>query len=227
MTGLVRGFRWDRAAGLLTVIALHGLVLYTLWSTRVMTPPAGMTTLFVNFVTPEAPKRSVVEPPPKPKPKPRERPVPPEPHRHLAANAPIVLPTEAVEPIPDPEPSEPDPGPPEPPAPPAPPAPPPALPMGPVTLGTELAVACPERTPPVYPPVSRRLGETGTVVLRVELDETGRVRTAQVQTSSGSSRLDAAALAAVRTWRCEPAQRQGRAVGAVATQPFKFTLEGR
>ncbi|HRK77875.1 MAG TPA: energy transducer TonB, partial [Thiobacillus sp.] len=76
-------------------------------------------------------------------------------------------------------------------------------------------------------PMSRRLGETGKVVLRVELDETGRVSTAQVASSSGSTRLDAAALAAVRSWRCNPAQRDGQAVRSVATQPFNFTLEGR
>ena len=87
-------------------------------------------------------------------------------------------------------------------------------------------MACPERTPPAYPPLARRLGETGKVVLRVELDESGRVSAAQVLTGSGSARLDAAALAAVRTWRCQPARRDGQAVRAVATQPFNFTLEG-
>ena len=70
------------------------------------------------------------------------------------------------------------------------------LPAGPVTLGTELAVTCPERTPPIYPPLSRRLGETGKVVLSVELDETGRVSAAQVITSSGFNRLDSTILKA-------------------------------
>ena len=90
----------------------------------------------------------------------------------------------------------------------------------------ELAVACPERTPPRYPALSRRLGEEGIVVLRVELDETGRVAAAQVASSSGYARLDEAALAAVRTWRCTPAQRDGQPVRAVAMQPFKFILQG-
>jgi protein TonB len=47
-----------------------------------------------------------------------------------------------------------------------------------------------------------------------------------VVTSSGFDRLDAAALAAVRTWRCRAAQRDGQAVRSVALQPFDFTLEG-
>jgi hypothetical protein len=59
----------------------------------------------------------------------------------------------------------------------------PPRPAGPVTLGTELSVACPERRPPAYPPLSRRLGEEGKVVLRVELDEQGAVSSARVATA--------------------------------------------
>jgi protein TonB len=97
---------------------------------------------------------------------------------------------------------------------------------GPVSLASELALACSERRAPPYPSVSRRLGEAGRVVLRVELDATGRVVQAQIVDSSGFSRLDAAALAAVRNWRCKPPRRDGQAVGAVALQPFDFTLDG-
>jgi protein TonB len=207
------------------VVALHGAVLYGLWSARVIPPPTEAVTLFVNFIDPK-PAQPRVVPPPKPPgpPKPAKRETPsqakPPQHYHLATKAPVVSPTEAVEPLPPPAP-EIAPSPPEPPA--LPPAPP--KPAGPVTLASELALACPERMPPSYPPLARRLGETGNVVLRVEMDETGRVSAAQVLTSSGSSRLDAAALAAVRTWRCQPAQRDGQAVRSVATQPFKFTLE--
>jgi protein TonB len=205
------------------VLALHAAVLYGLWSARVIPPPAEAMTLFVTFIDParEQPKPSVVPPPKPPKPVKREMPPPPKPsHYHLASNAPVVSSDEAVEPLPEPVPEL---SPPEPPA--LPPAPPQAA--EPVTLASELAVACPERTPPSYPPLSRRLGETGKVVLRVELDEAGRVSGAQVLTSSGFNRLDAAALAAVRTWRCQPAERDGQAVRSVAMQPFKFTLEGR
>ncbi|MDZ4251209.1 MAG: energy transducer TonB, partial [Sulfuritalea sp.] len=31
---------------------------------------------------------------------------------------------------------------------------------------------------------------------------------------------------AVRSWRCNPPQRDGQAVRAVALQPFKFVLQG-
>lgn len=49
---------------------------------------------------------------------------------------------------------------------------------------------------------------------------------ATVVRSSGFKRLDEAALASLRTWRCNPSQRDGRPSRAVALQPFKFTLEG-
>jgi protein TonB len=62
--------------------------------------------------------------------------------------------------------------------------------------------------------------------LRVELDELGKVSAAWVATSSGFARLDEAALAAVRAWRCTPAQRDGQPVRAVALQPFNFILQG-
>lgn len=215
---------WNRAAGLLVVLALHGAVLYGLWHARVIPPPTQAVTLFVNFINP-SPQPRLVPPVEPPKPAKREAPRPLKPtHAHLAAQASVTSPTEAVEPLPAPSAIE-APLPPETPAP-APPSAPPK-PAGPVTLASELAVTCTQRTPPSYPPLSRRLGEIGKVLLRVELDETGRVSAAQVISSSGFNRLDSAALAAVRNWRCQPAHRDGLAVRSVATQPFNFTLEGR
>lgn len=226
MNGILGRMDWNRAVGLLMVLALHGGVFYGLWRARVIPPPAGAVTLFVNFINPPPTPRVI---PPPPNPVKREAPLPLKPsHYHLATPAPVESPQEAVEPLPPPEPAvEPPPAvaAPAPVQAPSPPVPPKTA--GPVALASDLAVACPERRPPVYPPMSRRLGETGKVVLRVELDETGRVSTAQVATSSGSTRLDTAALAAVMIWRCTPAQRDGQAVRSVATQPFNFTLEGR
>jgi len=173
-------------------------------------------TLFVSFIAPSAlemkeePKR-----PPPPKPEPIEKPQP----RQIAAETPIVTPTDDIVPPPPPKP--------EPPAPaPTIQAPPAPMPTGPVSLSTELAVVCPNRIAPNYPAISRRLDEAGTVVLHVELDETGLVAAARVQAGSGYPRLDAAALSAVKTWRCTPAMRDGQPVRAVALQPFKFVLQG-
>jgi len=94
-------------------------------------------------------------------------------------------------------------------------------------LADELAVYCPRRTPPAYPPQSRRLREQGEVTLRVELDEDGQVRAATVVRSSGSVRLDESAHDAVMTWRCTGARRDGRPVRAVAIQTLAFVLKLR
>lgn len=229
MNGMWRRIDWHRAAGLLVVLSLHGGVGYALWNTRVASPPPGAAPVFVNFINLPPPAPPVISPPQPPKPvKPKMPPPVKPPHYHLAAETPLKSPHDAVEPLPAPEPVVELPPPVAPvPAPStsAPPAPTPPQPAG--VVASDLAVACLERKPPVYPPISRRLGETGKVVLRVELDETGRVSAAQVLSSSGSTRLDAAALAAVGRWRCKPAQRDGQAVRSVATQPFNFTLEGR
>jgi protein TonB len=88
-------------------------------------------------------------------------------------------------------------------------------------------VSCKERTAPAYPKQSLRLGEQGKTVLLVELDELGRVVNVAVKTKSGFPRLDEAAINAVKTWRCSPAERNGVAVRAVALQPFNFILKGR
>jgi protein TonB len=78
--------------------------------------------------------------------------------------------------------------------------------------------------PPAYPPLSRRLGESGVVVLRVLIDEAGLPREVQVETSSGFARLDEAAVAAVRRARFVPFSEGGRARAAVARVPIRFEL---
>lgn len=204
----------EHAVGLVFVLALHAAALWGLWQHRLIPGPQEAMTLFVNFIAPPAPEKT---PPPAPKQKVIEK---PKLHQIVAA-APVVTPSDYVAPLP---PLQPVPRIEAPAPPPAQPALP--TPVGPITLGGELAVTCPERTPPRYPLLSRRMDEEGSVILRVELDEQGTVSTARVATSSGFARLDEAALSAVRTWRCTPAQRDGQPVRAVALQPFKFILQG-
>lgn len=202
--------RW---LGIALVLAVHGLALWALLAQRLLPLPEEATTLMVNFIAPPAPQQTA----PKPAPKPTEpRPLPQPAPRQLVAEAPVLSPAEPVAPAP----------PPAPPVEVAPPAPPQPLPQGPVALGGELSVVCPERQAPAYPSQSRRLGETGKVVLRVTLDERGSVARASVERSSGYPRLDEAALGAVRGWRCTPARRNGQPVEATALQPFNFVLEG-
>ena len=88
-----------------------------------------------------------------------------------------------------------------------------------------LAVVCHEQRSPTYPVSSRRRGEEGKVILRVDLDARGMITGAAVVSSSGSRRLDEAALAAVHEWKCRPASRDGLAIPATAMQPFSFVLQ--
>jgi len=79
---------------------------------------------------------------------------------------------------------------------------------------------------PSYPVFAKRAREQGKVILRVQVDAGGQVAGIEVQTSSGSERLDKAALAAVRQWRFVPARAGERAVAGVALVPITFQLEG-
>ena len=94
----------------------------------------------------------------------------------------------------------------------------------PVAMSAELAVVCTERVAPSYPADARQRGETGLVVVRVEIDERGWVASARVERSSGHTALDDAALRAVQAWRCTPPTRHGLPAKGVAMQPFNFSL---
>ena len=91
------------------------------------------------------------------------------------------------------------------------------------------AVIAPEPSatnrPPRYPTLSRRLGEQGEVVIRALVGEDGRVLEAEVAQSSGHTRLDEAALAAVRAWLFSPATRAGRPVVHPLEIPVLFELQ--
>lgn len=78
---------------------------------------------------------------------------------------------------------------------------------------------------PDYPAVSRRIGEEGRVILRVLVSAEGRAEEVEVRTSSGSSRLDQAALASVKRWRFEPARQGAQAVPAWVLVPISFHLD--
>lgn len=67
------------------------------------------------------------------------------------------------------------------------------------------------RVKPSYPSLSRRKGEQGSVTLEVLVKADGSAGTVTVKTSSGFSRLDKAAVNAVRRWRFEPHKINGLA----------------
>lgn len=79
---------------------------------------------------------------------------------------------------------------------------------------------------PRYPLASRRAGEQGTVTLRVLVKPDGLPARVEVERSSGSPHLDAAALEAVRGWRFVPARQGADPVESWVLVPVVFRLEG-
>jgi protein TonB len=203
-----------RAGVLVAVVAAHVVVLAGLLAYAPARKALFETApLFVRLIA--APERPSVPEPPVPPPRPRVVPVRPSSPPIVAARTEQPADREVLVAPPPAITMEAAPAPVAPTAPPA--------PRTPLFLD-ELALACPDRAPPKYPRAARRARAEGRVVLRVELDESGRVANAGVATSSGSATLDDAALAAVRTWRCTPPRRGGVAVRATALQPFNFVL---
>jgi protein TonB len=78
---------------------------------------------------------------------------------------------------------------------------------------------------PRYPLAARRAGEQGTVTLKVLVTSEGLPQRVQVEKTSGSSRLDTAALDAVRRWRFVPARRGATPVKSWVLVPVVFRLE--
>ncbi|WP_158590443.1 energy transducer TonB [Noviherbaspirillum cavernae] len=78
---------------------------------------------------------------------------------------------------------------------------------------------------PRYPPLARRMGEQGTVMLRVHVTTEGTPDEVQVLTSSGSSMLDESALETVRgKWKFVPAKQGTVAVAGWVKVPISFKL---
>ena len=78
---------------------------------------------------------------------------------------------------------------------------------------------------PVYPALSRRMGEEGRVLLRVLVSPQGTPVEINLKQSSGFPRLDAAANEAVAKWRFVPAKRGDEAVEAWVIVPISFSLQ--
>lgn len=78
---------------------------------------------------------------------------------------------------------------------------------------------------PIYPRMSRRMGEQGTVLVRVFINAEGRAEKAEIRTSSGYARLDEAALDTVKRWRYLPAKRAGVAEAMWFNVPVRFVLD--
>lgn len=197
---------------LVAVMALHaGLIGLALHAARAGEGPRE-TVLSVQLLNPMAPARDQPRPvPPKPQP-PRQK--APEPVvARVKTSAPVVA--EAAKPPPKPV---------EPPAPVTPPAPPAPVAPEPVLQPPRFDADYLSNPSPSYPVLSRRLGESGKVLLRVQVGVDGLARQVLVQQSSGFDRLDDAAREAVAKWRFVPARRGTDVLTEWVIVPVVFNL---
>lgn len=109
---------------------------------------------------------------------------------------------------------------------PAPEPPPPTISATPAVRTADLSVRLLSAPQPRYPIDARRRREQGDVVLSVLLGTDGRVQDISVSRSSGSDRLDEAALAAVRRWRWSPMMVAGVPVMVRGVVTIPFVLQG-
>lgn len=156
---------------------------------------------------PPAPAKKPV-PQPKPQPKPKPRPPAPQP-RAESAPQPRPVPTPVAAPAPAPEIA-------------APASPPPA----PVVVQPSTSANYLNNPAPAYPALSRRLGESGRVVIRLLVGTDGRALEAHVARSSGFERLDQTALETARDrWRYAPGTRGGTPEPMWVMVPINFVLD--
>jgi protein TonB len=215
----------DRLQGAAIVAAIHvAAVAALLYYQPARQALASTMPVMVSLVMPEAaePPKAKAQPAPRPKPAPApERPRAPEPLPVVAARADAVVADAAPVPAPEPKAVE---------APAVLPAPA-ALAAAPVA--SAVAVIPPrfdaaylDNPVPAYPSLSRRMREQGRVVLRVLVTPAGSPERVELRASSGSVRLDGAALDTVKRWRFVPARQGADAVAAWVLVPISFALEG-
>ncbi|MCA8943233.1 MAG: energy transducer TonB [Planctomycetes bacterium] len=81
-----------------------------------------------------------------------------------------------------------------------------------------------QNVPPRYPRESVRLGETGEVVVLLEIDARGNVLSAELHRGCGFPRLHRAVLDAARGWKFEPARELGEPVASRKLHTTVFEL---
>ncbi len=81
------------------------------------------------------------------------------------------------------------------------------------------------QTAPEYPSSALRKNESGTVLLRVTIDEKGEVQDTSIETSSSSRILDRAARKSVSKWKFSPKIENGIAVTSDLLIPIEYKSE--
>jgi protein TonB len=78
---------------------------------------------------------------------------------------------------------------------------------------------------PQYPESARRQGREGRVLLRVLVDDQGRSKQVEINSSSGSDALDRAAAEAIKRWRFYPARHGDKSIESWLRVPIEFRLD--
>ncbi|MET0964252.1 MAG: energy transducer TonB [Noviherbaspirillum sp.] len=220
------------------VVLLHAGFLYAAMHgmQKPVTTPVVPREVIATFITPQPepepqpqPTPPAPQPVPKPAPKVAQKPTPvvkkPSPPKPTPTPAPAPEPSEKAISTPAP-PVAATPAAPEPQAaaaPAAPPAPPaPAAPAPPKTVSGVEYIQPPQ---PDYPPIAKRMGEEGKVMLRVLVSDRGRPEKVDVQKSSGFARLDEAARQAALRAMFKPHLEDGRPVAVYALIPINFSIQ--
>jgi protein TonB len=97
-----------------------------------------------------------------------------------------------------------------------------AAPVQPKTISGVQYLEAPQ---PVYPPLARRAGEAGKVILRVLVNQQGRAEQVDLRSSSGSERLDESARQSVLKARFRPHLEDGLAVAVYALVSINFSIQ--
>jgi protein TonB len=196
--------------GITAIIAVHAAVLALLASLDVVSLPQPLNTLMVQIIASTPPAPDVTPPRPKPverKPLVRPQPSPVTRQPLLAAQTNAPSPAAEAPQIKEAQSASP-------------------APTTPATISQPRFDADYLLNPaPVYPALSRRMGEEGKVVLRVFVESSGRPGQIEIKSGSGSPRLDQAAQDAVWRWKFVAARRGEEAIGAWVLVPIVFNLK--
>lgn len=200
----------QRSSLLLIVVGLHAGLFLLVMAAKTVAPAVIERPLIVDLLPPapvaQPPARTLPVAQPEPLRKPPPAPKTPTPTLETTTSS-------------EPAPSAPVAAPPE-----TKPAPP-AAPAAPAVSAARFDADYLRNPAPPYPPLSRRMGEEGKVVLRVSVNPQGTADDIEIRSSSGSNRLDESALKTVRNWRFIPAKRGELAVQSWVLVPIIFKLE--
>ena len=201
----------QRSGLLAVVIGLHVGVFLLILATKTVVPQTMEMPLIVDFL-----QAAPIEKPPEAKPLPMVKPQPIKQQRTPTTKTPtpqieatqsnLPAPAAPVATLTDPKPT-------------------PPAPLAEPLVQPRFDANYLKNPPPNYPPLSRRMGEEGKVILRVLVNAQGSADSVEVKTSSGSQRLDDAAVNTVKQWKFIPAKRGETAVQSAVLVPIIFKLE--